>query len=56
VFLAGVFQVIQVLPQGVLIKLSEELAWDSGIVAADIFDDLTFVHCVRTFLSSRVGF
>jgi hypothetical protein len=48
--LSGELQVIQVLPQGFLVELGQELTGDGGVVTTDVFDNLTFVHGRRTFL------
>jgi hypothetical protein len=49
VLLLGVLEVLQVLLQGVLVKLGKELRLDGRIEAPDIVDKLTFRHGVFTF-------
>ena len=48
-FAAGGFEVFEVLPQRSFVKLREELRLDGDVIAADIVDELTFIHGRFTF-------
>jgi hypothetical protein len=52
VFLAGEFQVFQILLQRFFVELRQELPRNRGVEPADVFDNLTFVHVGRTFCNS----
>ena len=49
VLLAGAFEVLEVLAEGGLVELGEELGVGGGVDAADLVDELTFIHGVFTF-------
>jgi hypothetical protein len=52
-FVAGFFQVLEVLPQGILIELGQELGLGGDVVLANVLDELTFVHGTFTFLGCK---
>lgn len=49
VFLDGAFEVFEVLLEGVLVELGEELGLGGFVVLTDLVDELTFVHGVPNF-------
>jgi hypothetical protein len=52
--LFGAFEVLQVLFEGRFVKLVEERGGYRGIVPANLFDQLTFVHVSYTFKIRRL--
>ena len=48
-FTLGGLEAGEILPQGVLIELGQELRADRGVQLADFVDELTFVHDRLTF-------
>ena len=49
VFAAGFLEMVEVLLEGLLVELREELGADGGVDLADAVDELTFVHGVLLF-------
>jgi hypothetical protein len=53
VALLGGFEMLEILPQGGVVKLGEKVGRDGRIVFADVVDQLTFVHGGNTFKTGR---
>src|SRR5581483_6670821 len=55
VLLFGAFQMLQVLLERCFVKLRQELRLGRGVVAANVVDELTFIHIGFTFAERIVG-